>query len=96
MESHRLEFFERTIENYAKENKKNPLFHSLDMPQDENARTKISRVCEFINDGLSYDVPVVFLNSDNGRGKVLEHWHWVTIIGLDLRSNADDCYLENL
>lgn len=60
MESHRLEYFERTIENYAKENKKKPLFHSLDITQDENACPKISRVCEFINDRLSYDVPVVF------------------------------------
>lgn len=54
---------------------------------------KISRTFEFLNEGLSYDVPLALLNIDNDSEKVLIHWDRVVIVGLELRSNEADCCL---
>ena len=37
----------------------------------------------FIEDGLSQDSPIAFLNLCNGDECSLEPWHWVTIIALN-------------
>ncbi len=59
---------------------------SLDIPQLGRPREEEMR--DFILEGLRGDCPVAFLNLSNGNQQQLDHWHWVTIIGLDEKMSA--------
>ena len=51
-----------------------------------SARTKRppwEQLRSFVEESLSADCPVAFLNLDNGKIKDLDRWHWVTIVGLE-------------
>ena len=52
-------------------------------------RIPLDEVITFIEQGLSHDSPVAFLNLSNGNLKNLESWHWVTITALYLAGNKE-------
>ena len=56
---------------------------SLDIPEGTSARPPFMDAVLFIEDGLSQDSPIAFLNLCNGDECSLEPWHWVTIIALN-------------
>ncbi len=56
---------------------------ALDIPKNRFQRPELSAVSEFLENSLSKDLPVAFLNLDNGDEKRLDSWHWVTVIALD-------------
>jgi hypothetical protein len=55
---------------------------ALDVADKREERPSLERAIEFIRVGLERDLPVAFLNLDNGLELQLEKWHWVTITGL--------------
>lgn len=55
----------------------------LNLPAAKMNRPELSEVLNFIKDALLQDVPVAFLNLNNGDEINLDEWHWVTIISLE-------------
>lgn len=55
----------------------------LDIPPSTIKRPSYEKVREFLSSAFSENLPVAFLNLDNGKVKNLEHWHWVTLISLN-------------
>jgi hypothetical protein len=55
---------------------------ALDIPDARADRPTLAEAVAFIRAGLKRDLPVAFLNLDNGAEIQLEKWHWVTITGL--------------
>lgn len=55
---------------------------SCDVSEDRALRPVFADVENFLEEALSKDAPVAFLNLCNGEEKRLESWHWVTIIAL--------------
>jgi hypothetical protein len=56
---------------------------ALDIPDARADRPPLAQVAAFIREGLARDLPVAFLNLDNGSELQLEKWHWVTITGMN-------------
>lgn len=59
------------------------------------SRIDIEKAAEFIEKGLSQDVPVAFLNRHKGKERALYTWHWVPIykifcVGDDIRCGIFD------
>ena len=50
-------------------------------------RPSLEKVSSFITESLKKDIPVAFLILSNGATPGLDSWHWVTIIGLDEKTN---------
>jgi hypothetical protein len=50
------------------------------VPEDDAHRPSFAELSNFLDDALSNDVPVAFLNLCNGGEKNLDRWHWVTVI----------------
>ncbi len=60
--------------------------YTLDVPKEK--RPDFLTVLKFIESGLAGDVPVAFLNLHNGEEKMLDSWHWVTIISLEYEEDG--------
>lgn len=54
----------------------------LDIPA-EGERPAREEVFTFIESALGDDLPVAFLNLNNGALRNLDNWHWVTLASLD-------------
>lgn len=55
---------------------------ALDVPRELDARPTLDTVLSFLQDSLKNDLPVAFLNHNNGEEKVLDSHHWVAIVAL--------------
>lgn len=55
---------------------------TLDVHASKLKRPEYTEVKEFIEESLSIDCPVAFLNLSNGNQNNLESWHWVLITGI--------------
>jgi hypothetical protein len=51
---------------------------------------------KFLEEALSKDSPIAFLNLCNGIEKNLECWHWVTIISLEYMENEEQTFVNIL
>jgi hypothetical protein len=71
-------------------------YHFLDLPKIKSSRPAFSEVLEFIDESLSKDVPVAFLNLCNGDEQNLDCWHWVTVISLDYEENEGQAFIDIL
>lgn len=48
----------------------------------------------FIENGLSKNALVAFLNLDNGDEKKLDEWHWVVISGIDVHTQHEQVFVN--
>lgn len=55
----------------------------LNVPEDQALRPSFPELISFLDKALSNNIPLAFLNLDNGAEKRLDAWHWVTVISLD-------------
>jgi len=81
---------------YAKSKLLNVQFRVLDVPQDKCRRPKLAQVLSFLEEALEKDMPVAFLNLCNGAVKMLERWHWVTIVSLDKSEDGKRVFVDIL
>lgn len=58
----------------------------LNIPEDQGLRPSFSELIAFLDKALRNNIPLAFLNLDNGAEKRLDAWHWVTVISLDTLS----------
>jgi hypothetical protein len=86
----------RGIAGYAHCNGLNLRTEALDVADDREERPPLERAIEFIRVGLERDLPVVFLNLDNGLEVQLDKWHWVTITGMDCEETGGAANVEIL
>ena len=79
--------FVEKVQKYAKFHNEKYCFFVLDVSSIVKEKPSLSEVIAFIFHGLQEDVPIAFLNLDNGAEKNLEAWHWVTIASLNVSEN---------
>lgn len=71
------------------------LYDVLDVPEDCIKRPQFKEITEFIMNSLNKDVPIAFLNLCNGKEKILDKWHWVTISSIEF-DEEENCKIEIL
>ncbi|MDR1137897.1 MAG: hypothetical protein LBK91_06200 [Synergistaceae bacterium] len=54
-----------------------------EVPKERSLRPSSAEVTSFLEDALSKDIPVAFLNLCNGQEKNLDEWHWVTVAAIE-------------
>jgi hypothetical protein len=54
-----------------------------EVPETRSLRPSPEEVASFLEDALSRDIPVAFLNLCNGKEKNLDEWHWVTVAAIE-------------
>ncbi len=59
--------------------------HHLEVPPEAEARRANGELAEFLTGALGRDLPVAFLNLCVGDEEILDEWHWVTLVGVELR-----------
>lgn len=84
--------FIKKVENYARAHHEKLRYFSLDIPEDTAKRPSLSQVVRFLENGLSSDTPIAFLNLDNGQEETLQRWHWVTITALEYDRGANSAW----
>lgn len=67
-----------------------------DVPKDMSQRPALKEILDFLEEALSKDAPVAFLNLCNGEEKNLDRWHWVTIISLDYSEDRNGAFVNIL
>ena len=55
-------------------------------------KPSINELFDFLNEAIKNDHPIAFLNLDNGEEKVLDSWHWVTIVGIEYNREESILY----
>ncbi|NLM84348.1 MAG: hypothetical protein GX189_06540 [Clostridiales bacterium] len=56
---------------------------ALDIPAKKEQRPSDGEMAAFLAQALRADAPVAFLCLDNGEEKMLDDWHWVTLVSLE-------------
>ena len=77
-----MKMFSDAVMAYAKSKGLSLERRSCDVPEERSLRPVFAGIVNFLEEALSKDAPVAFLNLCNGEEKRLEPWHWVTIIAL--------------
>ncbi|MHC1719910.1 MAG: hypothetical protein AB9844_04295 [Clostridiaceae bacterium] len=79
---------------YAKAKGLNVQYRVIDISKDKCSRPELSEVLYFLEEALEKDAPVAFLNLCNGAVKMLERWHWVTIVSLDKSEDGKRAFVD--
>ncbi|AYD40203.1 hypothetical protein D4Z93_06590 [Clostridium fermenticellae] len=90
------EMFCDKVLKYAKSNNVDVKCYVCDVPQDKDKRPQILEIIKFLENALSNDSPVAFLNLCNGKENCLDSWHWVTIISLECSDIKDRIFVDIL
>jgi hypothetical protein len=68
----------------------------VDVPKSRAQRPDFGELLAFLDESLKNDLPVAFLNLDNGAEERLDAWHWVTIAGLEYAPNGTEAVVDIL
>lgn len=52
-------------------------------------RVSLSQVVKFLEEGITLDCPIAFLNLHKGRVTSLESWHWIVLVALSYEENQN-------
>ncbi|MEK6266292.1 MAG: hypothetical protein N2B06_16220 [Clostridium sp.] len=91
-----IKMFYEDVLAYTKSLELDVNYNCLDLPKDKSKRPTLSEVLNFLQDGLSNDAPIAFLNLCNGEEKNLQRWHWVTIISLEYSEDGKSAFVNIL
>lgn len=69
--------------SYSKIHGINVAYSCFNVPKRKTARKKQADLLNFLEEAISHDTPVAFLNLHHGEEKNLDSWHWVTIISIE-------------
>ena len=86
----------RGVESYAGANSLGLKLERLDIPRDRSSRPDLGALLRFLAASLSADSPVAFLNLHSGEEKLLDSWHWVTVVSLDYEEDGSAAFLDIL
>ncbi len=93
---HTTRRFRVGMSGYAASKGMNVRFEVCNLPKNRSRRPVLSEVIRFLEEALSKDCPVAFLNLCNGQELSLDRWHWVTIISLEHDLEGDNAVVEVL
>ena len=79
--------FYKGMMKYAQQEQLPLRYEVCDIPKHQEQRPAWEHVWSFLKDGLNQNIPVAFLNWDQGTVKSLDSWHWVTIISMKQEEN---------
>lgn len=82
------------IVKYLHEHKLDIRLNYLDIPEEKQLRPDLGAVVAFLHKALENDIPVAFLNLDNGKVDKLESYHWVTVTSLEYNLDENEAYLD--
>lgn len=81
---------------YAKSKKINIKYDVIDIAGIKRPRPTFQQLLSFLDEALQSDIPVAFLNLNNGVEKQLDSWHWVTIVSLEYAEDGKTALIEIL
>ena len=93
---YKISTFHDGIEAYLNQNAIPSKVRSLSVRKQKNARPSLDEVIQFIQEGLTANSPVAFLNLHNGEDQMWDDWHWTLAVGLTVEDgqvilhNLDD------
>lgn len=61
----------------------------LEIPAEATMRPSVEIQQQFLASAFTDDLPVAFLNLSGGAVSNLESWHWVTLVGVDEKGQAE-------
>jgi hypothetical protein len=88
------EMLRERVERYAQSKGMTVIMDYLDIPEKERLRPTFPALLAFLDQALSSDTPVAFLNLNSGAEKKLDSWHWVTILSLEYAEDASTAFIE--
>lgn len=75
--------FYNGLSSFAKSSGINLSYDAVDVPKKKDIRPTLEKTVNFIKDSIKKDIPVAFLNLNNGKELQLDEWHWVTLIAIE-------------
>jgi len=75
--------FSECFLSYADDNGIDAKARICDVPKEKFSRPELQKIVKFIEEGLTKDSPVAFLNLCNGEESNLDRWHWVTVVSIE-------------
>ncbi|HWQ89096.1 MAG TPA: hypothetical protein VN374_03890 [Desulfitobacteriaceae bacterium] len=88
-------FYEAVVA-YAKSKALNISYDFCDVPNDNSGSPPLSEILNFLEGALMNDTPIAFLNLCSGAEKMLDRWHWVTIISLEYKEGGKSVFVHIL
>jgi len=86
--------FTSGLERYFETNKINSRISSIEITKNKKTRLRLVETIAFIEEGLTMNSPIAFLNLDNGDEKKLDEWHWVVISGIDVHEAHSQVFIH--
>lgn len=83
-------------QKYMKAKKLNIKLDVIDIPKKRILRPDFKKILQFVDVALSSNMPVAFLNLQNGAVTHLDSWHWVTIISLEYSEDGSTAIIDIL
>lgn len=88
--------FYRGLSSYANSVGARLSYDAVDVPKKKEIRPSLENIVSFIKKSLEDDVPVAFLNLCNGDEKLLDKWHWVTLVSVEYEEDYSCVNIEIL
>lgn len=86
--------FTSGLERYFETNKINSNIRSIEITKSKKTRLSLAETIAFIEEGLTMNSPIAFLNLDNGDEKKLDEWHWVVVSGIDIHEAHSQVFIH--
>lgn len=82
------------ISSYIEAKNLDLMTEHIDIGGNTAGRPEFGRLLEFIGNSLDDDMPLAFLNLDNGDEKQLDSWHWVTVISAEYEEDGSKAHIS--
>jgi len=88
--------FYNGLSSFAKSSGTNLSYDAVDVPKKKDMRPTLEKIVNFIKGSLEKDIPVAFLNLNNGEEIKLDEWHWVTLMAMEYEEDLSTVKAEIL
>lgn len=91
---YKCSMFTNGLQRYFVKNNISATIASLEITKNKKTRMSLEQTIQFIENGLSKNSPIAFLNLDNGEEERLDAWHWVVVCGIDIHENHEQVFIN--
>jgi len=82
------------LKRYFEKNQIQSKIESIEITKNKKTRLSLKDTIDFLENGLSQNSPIAFLNLDNGDEEKLDEWHWVVISGIDIHEDHNQVFIN--
>ncbi|AHF06560.1 hypothetical protein [Desulfitobacterium metallireducens] len=93
---HTTQMFYTPLRAFMESKGLNVEYRFFNIPKEKSQRPEFHQILNFIDEALTQDVPIAFLNLDNGEAKNLDRYHWVTLISLEYTEDGTHSFVNIL